>query len=467
MLSQHSVIETTLRSAEDAHNRETFYFTGVLIGDHTTLNVETDLDPASGSLIPLVLYGVIVRSVEGVTPAARKWYAYRVVGGEVLNPSGSQIYLRQGAFRFKMTLTLPAEYVTSADELVEWAVERSFTLGVEFRATKIVGVIETEYADPWGSTVHYKDIPAIDAVGTAGTLTYVAYEDATGVDALTCPADLAPRRLFRMWWQNQVNASELSYDPTTPLSNPDTDALAIWTQMGETDPDRQLAVNAFVKAQKRDGLWKNCEYMAIFHNDTWAKCALEWRNLSATLTKVGNCFSALNGISGSASGYVDSGFIPSAATKITQNSAELIVFAKYLPATGTNEGVLAGCQDTSGDGFTIDCSGTSGNINYAINSTTSASTAAGVRDNGLIVAKRVDNNSVRLYTRDYQQHADNSTNSTGLSTRPVYVGARNNDGTADKFTPATVAAMFVYPELSDAKHTKLLRNLQTYMTAVY
>lgn len=467
MLQDWSTQTGTVRKVSTTTQRMVYYFLGAMSGDASAVSVRDDLDPTNPTLglFPNILWGIIVRQDTPTVTTSTKYYAYKIINGKQIG-GAVELKLKNNAARFSLSLTLPTDYVADTDPTIEWAVERLFTPQVAFAAYSGTSTVLTSGFSLTPETG--EDVFIANSVGTAATITFVELEDQLSpTDTVDDYAEsFDAYKLYRMWWQNKVKTDELTYD-VTEVTNIDLDAQAIITAMGETDPDRERAVNVFVRAQKRDGLWKNCEYMAIFHNDTWAKCALEWRNLSATLTKVGNCFSALNGVTGTLSGYVDSGFIPSAATKITQNSAELIVFAKYLTATGTNEGVLAGCQDTSGDGFTIDCSGTSGNINYAINSTTSASTAAGVRDNGLIVAKRVDNNSVRLYTRDYQQHADNSTNSTGLSTRPVYVGARNNDGVADKFTPATVAAMFVYPELSDAKHTKLLRNLQTYMTAVY
>lgn len=282
------------------------------------------------------------------------------------------------------------------------------------------------------------------------------------------PQSFFAPKLHRMWWQDTAFADELSYDVSVDVTNADTDAVAIWTKMGETDPDRRYAINNFIKSQKRDGLWSNCDSMMILQNDTWAKCSFDWRELTRTLTDVGGCFVTQTGVKGGTGKYVNTHFTPSTdTTKATTNSAATAVYVVDM-VPGADEGYLLGVTDADGNKVAIKCTGTSDAVEFGVNQTAAFGSANDVRADGLILIDRTSAGSERLYTKGALQ----LTASIAASAEPtdeIYLCANNNNGTpqTQAGVSATIAAVLMYSELSTDKHTKLLRNLKTYLTSIY
>jgi hypothetical protein len=472
MLSQANPLGQQLEVSYGVTERQIDFFYGYILGNVTALTIATDLNPATPTLglFPDVLFGILVKTTQN-SPNNDTYAVYRIVNG-VVQGTPMNVPLYQNDVRFEIHLDFPPEYPASTDLASEYCVGRHVDASIRFLA------YAGGSASPFNSwtTQGWLDIDLFieETDGTTPNLSYIAKEYfPSGSPYNPTPNDFAQYQLSQVWWQDAIYATEYAYDDFGGLNNPDASAVAVWTEMLETDPRRQYAVNLLVKSMKRDGLWSNGYRLYIFQGDDLQMCRFDWfdpTNSAKYFSEVGSAFTSHAGVTGASSGYIDTNLTLSDLPAGAKNSLSISVGVTGVADVVASLGVPCGVIDGSGDMTFIDFTETAGRVEAAINGNDPQQlySLAGTRRSGVYIAQRTDSNSLRLFVDGSRIDAsDGWATSTNLPDEPLYVCARNNVGVPEDYFQDTVTFLLVRPHMTDTQRTRLGRIMQTYLASIY
>lgn len=196
---------------------------------------------------------------------------------------------------------------------------------------------------------------------------------------------------------------------------------------------RKRAINQLIKSLKTSGLWSKIDVLQVYAALNVTDAVINWKNPGVNNAILVNSpvLEADRGITGDgASSYIRSGFIPSAnGVNFTLNSAGFhIGIRNNLDMSGTDLGVTDGTNLVR---FLSRYSSSSSlyNVNQTSNTTAgSITTSAGFFS---VCRTAVDS----LYRR--RNKASTGTETTASSSLPnkeVYIGAYNNNGSPNNYT---------------------------------
>ena len=251
----------------------------------------------------------------------------------------------------------------------------------------------------------------------------------------------------------------------------DPDAQAFITAAAITDPTQQLAIDNLVKGLKSDNIWTKMKAIYPFVGGTAS--THKWnlkdpRDLDAAFRLVfnGGWTHSSNGATpNGTNGFADTKFNPN--TSLTFNSAHLSFYSR------TNNEFASSSTMGSNDivnnelriilrrptniGVFISTDNTNGLLTYSI--TNSQGLFIG-NANGVNVRKFIQNSTILTPT---------SSALRGVSAWPAYnifIGARNNTGTANEFDNKQTAFSSIGDGLTDTEAANLYTRVQAYQTAL-
>lgn len=224
--------------------------------------------------------------------------------------------------------------------------------------------------------------------------------------------------------------------------------------------------NRLVKYFKTVGIWNNFDFFYNFyHGGDGNYGRINWKNPGTYNASLVNSptFTTYSGYSlNGTTQYINSNFVPSTnATAGSQNNASTGV---YISSGGQSNGQDIGLI-TSTFRLAI-CARNTSNQTYAnVNDNTTVTASNNTEAVGFYHAIRYTGAASELRRNNVSLTGIASTTSTGLGANNIYIGARNNSGTADLFSSRTIGAawfgstMSVYTNQINVGHATLRKSL--------
>jgi hypothetical protein len=228
------------------------------------------------------------------------------------------------------------------------------------------------------------------------------------------------------------------------------------------------AVTTAVCGMVTDGDWAKLDFLYVFAINSSGNALLNWVSTSfnGTVGGTGCTFTANAGYNNSNSScFISTGYIPSSSGgNATLNSATVSA-CQETSNTITAEGFYLGAGDASNSTllgpFYGGITPTFADINDA--NFTSAGTPTNAQ--GSWILSRTSSSATTLYRNGTSFSTPGGT-SGALVTVQLYVMARNNNGTADSFTPAGSIFGYAFGGSGSINAANIRARLNTYMTAV-
>lgn len=260
------------------------------------------------------------------------------------------------------------------------------------------------------------------------------------------------------------------YRDTYVYTNSEARSL-VGSMQVKPDATRKGHIDTFIGSLKTAGVWSKLDVLWLPAAHAEQAGQLNWKAPGTyTLLPISSpTFTTDRGYAGNGTtSYLDTQWAPSSGVNFTQDSACLGV---YVNATGSNAfgtaAMNAGCGDGTNSVQLMTWTTGSGTAGRRINDGTSANFGAGILTRlGCTVIERT-NASTRQIVRNGSVTANASTQaSTGRSTRPLFIGANNNNGTTGAYSTDRHAAVFAGSQLSAGEHSDFYNALATYLTAI-
>jgi len=249
----------------------------------------------------------------------------------------------------------------------------------------------------------------------------------------------------------------------------DADAYAFIAANGVTDPIIQDALNELVLELKAHSLWSKNHAIYPMVGGTAAAHKFNLKNPLDTdaafrLSFVGGWVHGATGATpNGTNAYADTFYTPS--TNGVSVSSQHISYYSRSNATGAY--IDMGCGGNalgSGQGQLYIAVNVSGTAYKAVN--TSGNTAAtGVNAQAYFIASRTDSTFYRLH-RNGVQIANDSAGANSVSNKKIYVGARNANGTTDRYSARECGFATIGEGLSAAEAVTQNTIVQTFLTAI-
>ena len=220
-------------------------------------------------------------------------------------------------------------------------------------------------------------------------------------------------------------------------------------------------MNTFINSQVASGNWPLLDEFQFYGMNSEANALRGWKGY-ATATKVNSPTwnSGSNYELDGGGKYLNTGIRPSTAAGATQNDTMFFVWIKNWFHLAGSTRVIMGCQNATSVSYLAQSS--ANQINRVCNS---ANTIAGYNtesvfsNSSLYVVAREDSGNVKLYKNGVQVDTDAVT-SNGEVNLDLFLGARNNNSTADLFANCQVIACG-YGRAVGFNHSNFYTNLQT------
>ena len=242
---------------------------------------------------------------------------------------------------------------------------------------------------------------------------------------------------------------------------------AVVANGGTVSAARLAIINAFIAAEIAAGIWPLMDdyFPSWGENAPQALTSLKQRRL-ATVTAAPTFTADRGYVFNGTSNFINTGFVPSThAVVMTGTNLRLAVYERTNVSANTT---TAGVQSVSPVQLAIRArSGSGANtfVNVQINFT------LGVADSrGYLAASRngADDTTCFAYKNGAAQTLNITTPPYGttLPTHALYIGARNNAGTADTFRACSVGFVAAGAQLSAAQEAAQYANVQAWATAI-
>lgn len=245
------------------------------------------------------------------------------------------------------------------------------------------------------------------------------------------------------------------------------EALAVFALMPDALPtSTKNAMAAFIDSQVTVGNWSKIEEFQFYGLNTEANALKGWKGkANATLVNGAIFNTGSNVQTDGVNDHLDTGFTPSTAAVITQNNSQYGVWVKEWNHTASVSKALFGCLD--GTRYNQLFEGSSNNLLRTVNSNNSPVSYTGesvfAANSLYCMARGLSTTSILL--KNGNVVASDSQTSTGLPTRVLTIGARNNNGSFDSFASAKYIC-FVACQYTSFAQADFYSNLQTLITAL-
>jgi hypothetical protein len=242
-------------------------------------------------------------------------------------------------------------------------------------------------------------------------------------------------------------------------------ASAVAANGGAVSAGRVTLLNTYVNTLKAAGIWQliDDELPLVAEDAAQALTSLKRRRL-ATVT-AGPTFTADAGYAfNGTTQFINFGFVPSThAAAMTGTNMRAAVYAR---ANVGSSGYALGTSDSGTRNLGIVPRNAGGAFQFTANAGLTTY-ATGITDSrGLSVASRTAAGVFEAYKNGVSIGTASPSSASVLPTRAIYIGARNNAGTADLFRASTIGWVTVGASMSAAQELAYYNALQTFMTAV-
>lgn len=296
----------------------------------------------------------------------------------------------------------------------------------------------------------------------------------TPTDTLAIAADAFPEDDFGAYYnglytyngsQTYANIADTVSTLTEAL---DADAYAFIVATGITDQTIQDATNEMVLELKAHSLWAKMHVICPMVGGTAATHKYNLKNPLDTnaafrLSFVGSWTHGATGATPNGiNAYANTFYTPSVNGAV---ASQHMSYYSRSNATGAYiEMGVAGSALSAGEGQLFIAPNLSGTAYKAVN--TSGNTAAtGVNAAAYFVASRTDSTFYRLHRNGVQLYND-SAGANSVSNKTIYIGARNNNGTANGFSARECGFATIGEGLTAAEAVTLNTIVQSFLTTI-
>lgn len=246
----------------------------------------------------------------------------------------------------------------------------------------------------------------------------------------------------------------------------DTDAQSFITAASISDFTQQNAINTLVLSLKNYSLWTKMKavYPFVGGTSTTHKFNLkDPRDLDAAYRLVFNggwTHSSTGALPNGTNAFSRTFLIPSSV--LTQNSQHM---SYYSGTSGSTTGVEMGCWNNNTFFHMISFNRLG--IGYALLSAnnTGTYTFTPTGSDGYLVASRTASNLTKAF-RNNSNVMTSTTASSGMSPFEIYIGARNDSGTANMFSNKQCRFVTIGDGLTDGEMANLYTAIQDYQTSL-
>lgn len=271
---------------------------------------------------------------------------------------------------------------------------------------------------------------------------------------------------------NMMGAGQTTGNISFNNSSYSADATTMFALMpDELSVSLKNATAIFIDSQVASGNWALIREFQFYAMNTQVNTYKGWKgiyNASSSPTAItwnaGSNFQP-NGISM----YLNTGYTPSADATVTQNNVVVGCLVKEWNVADANQKALFGAVSSS-NSLVLLSGNTTNTLVRGLNNNVSNAAADTYTGEGTFAAGhlyeivRIDSSNTQLYKQGSQIDTDAKA-SAGRPAQPMYIGARNNTGTADLHASCKVIAWFVANSIG-FNHADFETNLQTLKTAV-
>ena len=245
----------------------------------------------------------------------------------------------------------------------------------------------------------------------------------------------------------------------------DADWLAYYNRViaagGSLTTTEQNATKTLVADLKANGLWTPMKAIYPMVGASAAACAQNLKSSSFTGTFTsGWTFASTGATPNGTSSYMDSGVIPS--SNLTSGNTHASVYLRTNTAAGNKQEL----GSIASDEFTMIVKYT-GDVAYPIicnNANVFYPSYSNTNSQGMWTINRVNTSNIQYYNRGTNVIDTLQTN--GMSTRSIYLGARNNNGNADRFSDRQLAFASIGDGLSGTNMTNFYTAVQAFQTTL-
>ena len=254
---------------------------------------------------------------------------------------------------------------------------------------------------------------------------------------------------------------------TQDATSVSAEVAAFLARTSGLDATHVNAYTALIDGLVADGIWAKLDMLHIYatQNAATADLNLIGNIYNATPTS-SPTFTADQGYTGASTGtkYLRTNFTPSTASspKFTQNSAHVSIWS--LTNATTASALIMGSNSTGTNVVGMHARFT-GNLSYFYvndGSTTNVSNSSSI---GHFLANRSTSSATQGYKNGASVVTNNSSTSSAVSSREIFVAGQNQNGTAFG-SPYQVTMASIGSSLTPTEVINFYNRLRTYMTAV-
>lgn len=256
-------------------------------------------------------------------------------------------------------------------------------------------------------------------------------------------------------------ASGGGYTPT------DADAIAWFAASSTTYSDAEkLALNTYFSDLKAAALWAKFDRLWGFcfgNNSTDSRLDFKARLFVTAVNSPS--WNLRRGFTGNgSSSYLNTGFVPSAnGVNYALNSAIAGLYIRAYDTTTSGFLAALGCEDSSARRTTLTRDSNAAFQYVAVNEGAGAGASARA-GNGFYCANRSSSTATQGYIN--ATALTFTRNSLGLPAQPVFLSARNNNGTADRFGAFEISMAFFGSSFSETEWGSFRTITSTFLSAI-
>jgi len=244
----------------------------------------------------------------------------------------------------------------------------------------------------------------------------------------------------------------------------DADAVAFFNRVttagGTLSTTEKQAVNQLVLDLKANSLWTPMKAIYPMVGASAAACAQNLKSSSFTGTFSSGWTFASTGVTpNGTSAYMNTGLAPSG--NLSLNSTHLSYYSRTNISAGQVE---IGLTDTAATSHCYLIYSFSGTGFSALNSTEGARTSAANPTTGFLIGSRISSLEEKYYTNNVSQ--TRTAASTSLSTRVIYSGAYNQNGSANFFSTKQCAFASIGDGLDATQASNFYTAVQAFQTTL-
>jgi len=243
----------------------------------------------------------------------------------------------------------------------------------------------------------------------------------------------------------------------------DPDWLAYYNRViaagGSLSTTEQNATKTLVADLKSAGIWSSMKAIYPMVGASAAACAQNLKSASFTGTFTsGWTFASTGATPNGINAYMDTNLLPS--TQLTLNSSHLSFYSRTL----SNGVEVEMGNDNGGDGSIIEIR-TAGTSYYRINSAGTYITYTDSDSRAFYMSNRTASNVINGW-RNSTKVATGTVSSSALSTRNIFLGAYNNNGSPSYYTKKECAFASIGDGLTDTQAGNFYTAVQAFQTTL-